>query len=51
MIVPCVHDEPPAYLKTIGHMARSAPSLLWNTRAEREVGARLWGTDHGAVYP
>lgn len=49
MIVPCVHDEPPAYLKTIGHMARSAPSLLWNTRAEREVGARLWGTDHGAV--
>lgn len=49
MIVPCVHDEPPAYLKTIGHMARSAPNLLWNTRAEQEVGARLWGVDHGSV--
>lgn len=49
MIVPCVHDEPPAYLKTIAHMARSAPNLLWNTRAEQDIGARLWGVEHGTV--
>ncbi|MBN8481083.1 MAG: glycosyltransferase family 4 protein [Xanthomonadales bacterium] len=49
MIVPCVHDEPPAYLKTIAHMARTAPDLLWNTSAEQEIGRRLWNVDHGTV--
>jgi len=49
MIVPCVHDEPPAYLKTIAHMARMAPNLLWNTSAEQEIGRRIWGVDHGTV--
>jgi len=49
LIVPCVHDEPAAYLKAMAHQARRAPSLLWNTRAEQEIGARLWNVDHGRV--
>jgi glycosyltransferase involved in cell wall biosynthesis len=49
LIVPCVHDEPTAYLKAMAHQARGAPRLLWNTRAEQDIGARLWGVEHGAV--
>lgn len=49
LMVPTAHDEPPAYLRTIADMARRSPRLLWNTRAEAEVGARLWGVDHGTL--
>ena len=49
LIVPCMHDEPTAYLKAMAHQARRAPRLLWNTRAEQEIGVRLWGVDHGTV--
>ena len=48
-LIPALHDEPPAYLKTFAHMARTAPRLLWNTHAERRLGARLWGVDTGNV--
>lgn len=48
-LVPTLHDEPPAYLKVVAQMARTAPRILWNTRAERELGARLWGQDAGNV--
>jgi glycosyltransferase involved in cell wall biosynthesis len=48
-LVPALHDEPPAYLKTFANMAKAAPRLLWNTHAERRLGARLWGVDAGNV--
>ncbi len=49
LLVPTAHDEPAAYLRTIADMARRSPRLLWNTHAEAEIGARLWGVDHGTV--
>ena len=48
-LVPALHDEPPAYLKTFAHMARSAPRVLWNAEAERRLGARIWNLDGGNV--
>ena len=48
-LIPALHDEPPAYLKTFAWMAKSAPRVLWNTQAERRLGARLWGVDSGNV--
>ncbi len=48
-LVPCVHDEPPAYLRRVARIARSAPRILWNTAAEQRLGQRIWGVDHGTV--
>ena len=48
-LIPALHDEPPAYLGTFAQMARSAPRLLWNTHAERRLGARIWDVDAGNV--
>jgi glycosyltransferase involved in cell wall biosynthesis len=48
-LVPALHDEPPAYLRTFAQMARSAPRILWNTMAERRLGARIWSHDDGNV--
>lgn len=46
-LVPTLHDEPPAYLGVFARIARRAPRLLWNATAERRLGKRLWGVDHG----
>ena len=48
-LIPALHDEPPAYLKTFARMARSAPRILWNAQAERRLGARIWNVDGGNV--
>jgi glycosyltransferase involved in cell wall biosynthesis len=48
-LIPALHDEPPAYLKTFAQMARSAPRILWNTAAERRLGKRIWGLERGNV--
>ncbi|HET9032956.1 MAG TPA: glycosyltransferase family 4 protein [Dokdonella sp.] len=48
-LIPALHDEPPAYLKTFGRMARTAPRVLWNAEAERRLGARIWNLDSGHV--
>lgn len=48
-LIPALHDEPPAYLKTFARMARSAPRILWNAEAERRLGARIWNLDAGNV--
>lgn len=48
-LIPALHDEPPAYLKTFGRMARAAPRVLWNAEAERRLGARIWNLDSGHV--
>jgi glycosyltransferase involved in cell wall biosynthesis len=48
-LIPALHDEPPAYLQTFAQMARTAPRILWNTEAERRLGARIWKVDSGNV--
>lgn len=48
-LVPALHDEPPAYLKTFARMARSAPRILWNTPAERKLASRIWNVDAGNI--
>ena len=48
-LIPALHDEPPAYLKTFARMARTAPRVLWNAEAERRLGARIWNLDSGRV--
>ncbi len=48
-LIPALHDEPPAYLKTFARMARTAPRILWNAEAERRLGARIWNLDAGNV--
>lgn len=49
VLVPTLHDEPPAYLSIYAQAARRAPRVLWLTDAERRLGARLWGIDRGDV--
>jgi len=49
LLVPTLHDEPPAYLPAFAQRAHSCASLLWLTPAERELGRRLWKVDHGEV--
>jgi len=49
LLVPTLHDEPPAYLPAFADRARECASLLWLTAAERELGRRLWKVDHGDV--
>lgn len=48
LLIPTLHDEPPAYLPVYAQAARSA-RLLWLTEAERRLGARLWNVQHGEV--
>lgn len=48
-LVPTLHDEPPAYFGAFAQMAHGVPRLLWNTPAERRLGARLWGVGAGDI--
>lgn len=49
VLVPTLHDEPPAYLPVFAHAARRCANIVWLTQAERELGRRLWGVEHGDV--
>ncbi len=42
-IVPCLHDEPYAYLEPVAAMMRAAPLLLFNSVGEYELARRLYG--------
>ena len=48
-LVPTLHDEALGHFDVIAAMARNAPRLLWNTSAERRLGARLWGVERGEL--
>lgn len=48
VLIPTLHDEPPAYLPVYAQAARQA-RLLWLTEAERRLGAHLWNVQHGEV--
>ncbi|UCF93857.1 MAG: glycosyltransferase family 4 protein [Desulfobacterales bacterium] len=49
ILVPTLHDEPPAYFSAYARMARKVRSVLWNTSAERKFGSRLWGQLPGRI--
>ncbi len=49
LLVPTLHDEPPAYLSAYAHMARHVRLMLWNTEAEIRFATRLWGRLPGRI--
>ncbi|MDQ5847236.1 MAG: glycosyltransferase family 4 protein, partial [Acidobacteriota bacterium] len=49
LLVPTLHDEPPAYLSAYKHAAHRAQSIIWLTDAERRLGVNLWGELPGDV--
>lgn len=49
VLVPTLHDEPPAYLPVFARAARETANIVWLTQAERALGRRLWNVEHGDV--
>lgn len=45
ILVPLLHDEKPMYLPVFHSVLRSAGAILFNTAAERDLAARLYGLD------
>ncbi len=50
VIIPCLHDEPAAYLEETGHLLRSACVRIFNSDVERALAARIHGAK-AAVGP
>jgi glycosyltransferase involved in cell wall biosynthesis len=49
LLAPTLHDEKTAYLSAFKYAAHRARSILWLTKAEQRVGAKLWGELPGRV--
>jgi glycosyltransferase involved in cell wall biosynthesis len=49
LLVPTLHDEPPAYLPAFRWRTGGVRSLVWLTHAEQRLGHRLWGERPGRV--
>jgi glycosyltransferase involved in cell wall biosynthesis len=49
VLVPTLHDEPPAYLSVYKYMAKRARTILWNTASEKDFACLLWGKLPGDV--
>lgn len=49
LLVPTLHDEPPAYLSAYKYMAQRVRSIIWLTSAEKRFGEQLWGELPGRV--
>ncbi len=49
ILVPTLHDEPPAYLPVFAQRYASRRNRIWLTAAEQRVAARVWGFDGGCV--
>lgn len=45
LLIPCLHDEPFAYLGIFKEMFRSVRGLLFNTEPEMEFAKKLYGLD------
>jgi glycosyltransferase involved in cell wall biosynthesis len=45
LLVPCLHDEPFAYLQVIRELFRGAAGILFNADAERALAERLFAID------
>lgn len=41
-LIPCLHDEPFAYLKVVAHLFRSVRGLVFNSAPERSLARRLF---------
>lgn len=44
-IIPCLHDEPYAYLEVYRRLMRAAQGLMFNSVPEMELARRLYGDD------
>jgi glycosyltransferase involved in cell wall biosynthesis len=49
ILVPTLHDEPPAYLPIYQQRYLTRTNRIWLTAAEQRTAARLWGFDQGEV--
>lgn len=49
VLVPTLHDEPPAYLPAYAQRYAAHANRIWLTAAERRTARRLWGFDEGEV--
>jgi len=49
ILVPTLHDEPPAYLRVYAQRYGEYRNRIWLTDSEQRVAARLWGSDDGEV--
>lgn len=49
ILVPTLHDEPPAYLPVFGTMARKVSTILANTPEENRLIHRLWGIENDRI--
>jgi len=49
ILVPTLHDEPPAYLRVFAQRYGATRHRIWLTDSEQRVAARLWGSDDGEV--
>jgi glycosyltransferase involved in cell wall biosynthesis len=48
-LVPCLHDEPYAYLPTVGRMFRSIRGCLFNSEEEAQLARRLHGVARSGI--
>lgn len=49
VLVPTLHDEPPAYLPAYAQRYAPHARRIWLTAAEQRTAKRLWGFDEGEV--
>jgi glycosyltransferase involved in cell wall biosynthesis len=50
MLVPCLHDEAFAYLKSIAEMFKQVKGCIFNATAEKELAKRLYNLDENKLY-
>jgi glycosyltransferase involved in cell wall biosynthesis len=49
VLIPCLHDEPFAYLRIVAHLFRSVRGVLFNSAPERSLARRLFGSSEAPV--
>lgn len=49
VLIPCLHDEPYAYMRCVREMVASCAGCLFNTPAEERLGRRLFDVPGGGV--
>jgi len=47
ILVPCLHDEPFAYLDVFHELFSAVCSVMFNSEPEQELGCRLYGLERG----
>jgi glycosyltransferase involved in cell wall biosynthesis len=49
IVIPCLHDEPMAYLPPVRNVLRSAAALALNSRGEQALAERILGPVRGGI--